>query len=129
MTSGSLMMKKPKMPMAAVSTPMMAKISVQLEACSKSKNIKPPKTTRILTRGIMALMPSAAPRLEGSVESVSQALKAASLAVEPKKVITQSKIMVRLMPTVAALTAIPKVLLMISSRRRIKLKMEIPHSR
>ena len=63
---------------------MMANIAVQLEASFKSKAIKPPKTASMATRGIIALIPSAAPRFEESVESVSHALKAASLADEPK---------------------------------------------
>ena len=116
--------KKPAIPIAVVNPPMTAKITLQLPGCSKSKNIKPPKTTKMLTSGIIALIPSAAPRFEESVESVNQALNAASLAVEPKNVITQSIIIVRLTPTVAAETVIPKVLLIISSRRKIKLKME-----
>ena len=40
--------------------------------------------------GIIELIPSILPRFSLSPLSVSQALYAASLAVEPKKVITQS---------------------------------------
>ena len=40
--------------------------------------------------GSVAMTDSARPRFVSSVASVSQALKAASFAVEPKKVITQS---------------------------------------
>ena len=79
--------------------------------------------------GIMALMPSAAPRLVSSVLSVSQALKQASLAVEPKKVMTQSMRMVRLTQTVVTATPAETMGLMTSTRMRAKLRMEIPHSR
>ena len=120
-------MKKPKMPTTVTTVPIMAKMALQLEAFSKSKNMKPPNTTKMLTSGIMALIPSAAPRLVGSVESVSHALKAASLALEPKKVMTQSRMMVRLTPSVAAETIIEAFLDRISSRRKIKLKIERPH--
>ena len=65
---------------------MMAKIQTQLDAKVKSKNIKPPNTARIATRGIIELIPSAAPRLVLSVLSVNHALNAASFAEEPKKV-------------------------------------------
>lgn len=79
--------------------------------------------------GIMALMPSAAPRLVSSVLSVSQALKQASLAVEPKKVMTQSMRMVRLTQTAVTATPAETMGLMTSTRMRAKLRMEIPHSR
>ena len=46
--------------------------------------MKPPKTTSMETSGIMELKPSILPRLLSSPLSVSQALYAASLAVEPK---------------------------------------------
>ena len=74
----------------------------------------------------MELIPSAAPRLVSFVESVSQALKQASLAAEPKKVITQSMIIVRLTPTEAA-EARGNSFPMISTRIREKLRMEMPH--
>ena len=79
--------------------------------------------------GIMALTPSAAPRLVSSVESVSQALKQASLAVEPKKVITQSMMMTRLMQTVLTATGTPTAGAITSARMSEKLRMETPHSR
>ncbi len=108
---------------------MMVKMVTQLAACSRSKNIKLPNTTKIASMGIMALMPSAAPRLELSVLSVSHALKQASLAVEPKKVITQSMMMVRLMQTVLTATPAETIGLITSVRMRAKLRMEIPHKR
>ena len=104
---------------------MMAKIQVQLDSLDRSKNINPPKTTKIARRGIMELMPSAAPRLVLSVESVSQALKAASLAVEPKKVMTQSRMMTKETPTAAADVAMGKRAPMMSVFKSIKLKMEM----
>ena len=57
---------------------------------SRSKPMKPPKTTSMETSGIMELKPSILPRLLSSPLSVSHALYAASLAVEPKNVMTQS---------------------------------------
>ena len=108
---------------------MMVKMVTQLAAFSRSKNIKPPNTTKMAIMGIMALMPSAAPRLVSSVLSVSQALKQASLAVEPKKVMTQSMRMVRLTQTVVTATPAETMGLMTSTRMRAKLRMEIPHSR
>ena len=77
-------------------------IDVQLDCKLRSKAIKPPKTTRIDTSGIIAFIPSAAPLLVSSVLSVSHALNAASFALEPKKVIIQSKAMTSEAPTVAA---------------------------
>ena len=78
----------------------------------------------------MALMPSALPRLVASVESVSQALKQASLAELPKKVIRQSSPMVRLMhrPYTGARveTAGKKMFWMVPCRIREKLQMEMP---
>ena len=53
---------------------MMMKITVQLRASSRSKAMKLPNTTRIATRGIMELIPSAAPWFVSSVLSVTQAL-------------------------------------------------------
>ena len=105
---------------------MMAKMAVQLEASSRSKNIKPPNTTRIATSGIMALMPSAAPRLVLSVLSVSHALKAASLALLPKKVIRQSRAITRDTPRVAALAICGNSPVRTSSRTSIKQRMEMP---
>ena len=90
--------------------------------------MNPPKTARIAMSGIMAFTPSAAPRFFSVVESVSQALKAASFAVEPKKVITQSRMMVKEMPTEAALTAAPKRRPITSVRMKAKARMEIPQA-
>ena len=50
-----------------------------------------PKTTSMATRGMTASTASTRPRLLSLVTSVTQALKAASLALLPKKVITQSR--------------------------------------
>ena len=121
-------MKKPIIPTARVSAPIIEKITVQLASLSRSKNINPPKTTRTETRGIMAFIPSAFPLFEESVESVSQALNAASFAVEPKSVITQSRIIVSATPTVIADTVAGINFPIISVRRSTKLKMEIPQS-
>ena len=101
-TSGSFMMKKPKIPIRVTRVPMMVNIRLQELDFSKSKNINPPKTTKIATSGIIEFIPSTEPLLVESVESVSQALKAASLAEEPKKVIAQSKTIVSEMPSEAA---------------------------
>ena len=105
----------------------MAKIHTQLEARVKSKNIKPPNTARIATSGIIALIPSAAPRLVLSVLSVNHALNAASLAEEPKKVITQSRIITREIATADALVASQTVGSALSARIKQKPRIEMPH--
>ena len=78
------------------------------------------------TSGIMALMPSAVPRLVASVLSVSQALKAASLADEPKKVIRQSSTMTSDTPSEAAEAADGNAALIKSSRKSVKPRIEMP---
>ena len=80
------------------------------------------------TNGIIELIPSAAPRFVLSVESVTQALKAASFADEPKNVIMQSNIMVSVAPKAAAEVTIGNTEEIISVFKNIKLKIEIPHS-
>ena len=117
------------MPTQMTTPPMMAKIQVQLSLWFRSKPMKPPKTTRMEIRGIMELMPSTAPRLVRSVESVTQALKAASLALEPKKVMTQSMMMTRLTPRAMALAVMGKTASITSTRSRQKLRMLTPHTR
>ena len=118
------------MPSATTMPPMTVKITVQLPSRFWSRPIKPPKTTRIAIRGIMALMPSTAPRLVSSVESVSQALKQASLAEEPKKVMMQSRAMVRVMHSDSAALLVDIMgknrLWTVPSRIRPKPRMEIP---
>ena len=54
-------------------------------------------------RGMTASTASTRPRLPSFVTSVTQALKAASLALLPKKVMTQSSTMTRTAPAWAAL--------------------------
>ena len=51
---------------------------------------KPPATIKSANSGIMDKTPSTFPRFEEDVLSVTQALNAASFAVEPKVVIKQS---------------------------------------
>ena len=68
------MRKMPRIPIRSTATPMMTKIHTHEEERLRSNAIKPPKTARIATRGIMALMPSAVPRLSEVVLSVSHAL-------------------------------------------------------
>ena len=80
------------------------------------------------TRGIMALIPSMLPRLESSEISVSQALKQASLAEDPKKVITQSITMVSPTPKDAAAAALGIQLWITSIRSRLKLQMLRPQA-
>ena len=108
--------------------PIIANITDQLEDSSRLKPINPPNTTKIAIRGIIALIPSALPRLEASVESVSQALNAASLAVEPKNVITQSSIIVKETPKLAAETVKGNSLFIVSIFNAEKLKIETPQS-
>ena len=105
---------------------MIIKIALQSFALDRSKPIKPPNTTRIAISGIIALMPSALPCPPSCVASVSQALKAASFAVEPKKVITQSNTITSDTPALAAAAALKKRV-RISIRIKAKAAMEIPH--
>ena len=100
---------------------------VQLFCAFRSRNIKLPNTTRIARSGIIALIPSAFPRLLSSVISVNQALKAASFAVEPKNVIRQSSAMVNEIPRTAAGT-VEGTFVRMSSRRNAKEQTEIPHN-
>ena len=72
-------------------------------------------------------MPSAAPRLVESVESVSHALNAASFAVEPKKVITQSRMIVSEIHTAVRLAVIAAAGFITPFDKNTKLKIEIPH--
>ena len=90
--------------------------------------MNPPNTARIEISGIMELMPSAAPRFPGSVESVSHALYAASFAVDPKKVITQSRMITSVIPTDAALTADPNTAEITSARISAKAMIDTPHA-
>lgn len=84
MIAGSLIIKIPRIPTRITTTPMIEKMIVQLEDFSRSKNIKPPKTTSIATSGIIEFIPSTEPLFVESVLSVIHALNAASFAVEPK---------------------------------------------
>jgi hypothetical protein len=77
-------------------------------------------------RGIIALIPSAAPLFELGTDSVSHALKQASFALEPKNVITQSIIIVRLTPTLAAETTEGKRAFIISTLINAKEIIEMP---
>ena len=77
----------------------------------------------------MELIPSIEPRLDSSPTSVSHALKQASLALEPKKVITQSIIITSVTPTDAATETSETNCVMISILINAKLKIEIPQNR
>ena len=101
---------------------------VQLSAKSKLKPMNPPNTTRMETNGIMELKPSIFPRLPSPPLSVSHALKAASLAAEPKNVIMQSKTMVNVTPRAAACTAPPAIGVKVSTLIKANPKMEIPQT-
>ena len=116
------------MPIKVTTTPIMVKIAVQEADLSRSNAINPPKTTKIETSGIIALTPSAAPRFELSVLSVSHALNAASFALEPKKVITQSNIITKLAPTAAAETAVGKSTFITSILIKANDKIDMPHN-
>ena len=69
-------------------------------------------------RGRIARTPSTVPRKEGLVLSVTQALNAASFAVEPNRVITQSPTITaaRVMDT-AVSSSTPKILIASSGER------------
>ena len=90
--------------------------------------MKPPNTTKIETSGIIELKPSIFPRLPSPPLSVSHALKAASLAAEPKKVIIQSKAMVNVTPRAAACTAPPAIGVRVSTLIKANPKIEIPQT-
>ena len=121
--------KIPANPTTSTIPPIIKKITVQLEASSRLKPINPPNTTKIDTNGIIALMPSIFPLLDSSPTSVSQALYAASLAAEPKKVMAQSKIITRLTPSAAASATLPHKGVNSSILIKPKAKMETPHTK
>ena len=83
-----------------VSPPTIRKNSSQRPAAVRPS--RAPKTTSMAMRGMTDSTASTRPRFSSPVTSVTQALKAASLAELPKKVITQSKMMTM---TAAARTA------------------------
>ena len=122
------MRKKPAIPIMITATPIIAKIAVQLSLLPRSKDINPPKTASIATSGIIELMPSAAPRFVSSVTSVSQALKQASFAEEPKNVITQSIIITSVTQTAETEAAAGKIAPITSSRIRQNERMDMPQS-
>ena len=105
---------------------MIANIATQLSDLSRSNAINPPNTASIATSGIIELMPSAAPLLVASVESVSHALYAASFALEPKKVITQSSMITRLIATADAETVAGITALIQSSLRSANPSIDTP---
>lgn len=76
--------------------------------------------------GMAELTPSTLPRLVSSVTSVIQALKQESFDKLPKKVITQSKMMVRVMPKVA-MAAASRARAAETLCRPAKARMERPH--
>ncbi len=104
-------------------------MAVQLSALSRSKAENPPNTTRMATKGIMELTPSIFPLLPPSPQSVIQALKQASLADEPRKVITQSSTITSVMPKDAAPRALPARGVRKSTRRSAKARMDRPQAR
>ena len=78
--------------------------------------------------GITASTVSTRPRFSGTVTSVTHALNAASLAVEPKNVITQSSITTSTAVAWAACTAATSQL-MTGTRTSPNAAMLTPHSR
>lgn len=106
---------------------MIEKMIVQLEDFSRSKNIKPPKTTSIATSGIIEFIPSTEPLFVESVLSVIHALNAASFAVEPKNVIIQSSAIVSVTPKAAAEVTIGNNVPSTCVLSKVKQKMEMPH--
>ena len=75
--------------------------------------------------GRAASTPSVLALVDLSVESVTQALKQASLAVEPKKVITQS-MMTAIQPPKATALADGNIFAMVSVFRKAKASNEMP---
>lgn len=114
------MKKKPSTPPRQVMPPTIRKNSCQFPAWVRLS--RAPNTTSMATSGIMASTVSTRPRFSGTVTSVTQALKAASLAVEPKKVITQS---ITTTSTAAPWAAPARGLLLMKA----KAPMLTPHSR
>ena len=57
--------------------------------------------TTVASSGNISVMPLTVPRFVSSVTFVSQALKLASFAVEPKNVMTQSRTMTAVIASVA----------------------------
>ncbi|OQA70152.1 MAG: hypothetical protein BWY37_00535 [Firmicutes bacterium ADurb.Bin262] len=96
----SLSVSSPAKPQSVTSTPSARKHAGYPAAATPAPN--PAVTISVARMGIVDRMPSAVPRFCGTVTSVTQALNAASLLVEPMKVITQSIMMTML--TVAAAT-------------------------
>ena len=84
------------------------------------------KTTKIAISGIIEFIPSAFPLSSLVTLSVSHALKHASFADEPKKVITQSIIITSVTQTADADAAIGKSAPIISTLISAKLRIEIP---
>ncbi len=107
--STSCTRKNPATPITSTTIPMIMNITVQLAGTSRSNPMNPPNTTSMATSGIMALIPSILPLLVSFPESVSHALYAASLAVEPKNVITQSRMITILTPAAAASATPPNI--------------------
>jgi len=122
----SLIIKKPRIPMTVTIAPMTVNIIVQLCDLFKSKNINPPNTRSIDTKGIIEFIPSAAPLFVESVESVSHALNAASFAAEPKNVITQSSRMVSVTPSDVTETAMGNNVPNVCVFNATKLNIETP---
>jgi hypothetical protein len=108
------MIKKPKIPIRITAIPMIVKISDHSSGFSSEKPINPPNTTKIAISGIIELIPSALPLFSEVVTSVSHALKQASLALEPKNVIRQSKMITRVTQIALTLTAVGKIAPIIS---------------
>ena len=122
-----MIVKIPKTPITKTVIPIIRKIEVQLLLSSRLKPKNPPKTTRMATSGIIELIPSAAPRFWSVAISVSQALKQASLALEPKNVITQSKIITKVMQRAETEVARGKRAPMVSVFIKANAKIETPH--
>ena len=86
--SGSFIRNMPATPAKVTSAPKIAK-----NLCHSPRCVMPSKSPKIISidrSGRTASTDSVLPRFPASMESVIYALKAASFAVEPKKVITQS---------------------------------------
>ena len=112
--------------MIVTATPMMQNIAVQDSGRSRLNAINPPNTARIATSGIIEFIPSAAPLLVSLVESVSHALYAASLALEPKKVITQSSTITSVTASAEADATAGNAALIQSTRRSAKPRIDTP---
>ena len=122
----SFIVKSPMSPDTITDAPIMRYIVVQLSGLSRSNDMNPPNTTSVAMSGIIEFIPSMRPLSDESPLSVIHALNAASFAVEPKNVMTQSIMIVSCIPSVNAAVMLPAVFSSISVLISVNARIEIP---